>query len=124
MILTMFILNSDATLNNFVEGSVATFIPGSALTLVIRLQQTQRPIRYVPDATATVEMEFLKSDNTTLTKLGTFVDVSDRSMIKFELTALETADLIGQNLTATVTEPSGESTAVLQYGLKSMNLGC
>lgn len=125
MILTMKVLNSDATLNNFQEGTVATFIPGSALTLVLRLQQIDRPIRYVPDAAAVITIGLLKSDNTVLTKTATFVDSSDRSLIKFSLSAAETATIIGQNLDVDISEPGPiTSTAILQYGLKSMSLGC
>jgi hypothetical protein len=124
MILTMLVINSDATLNNFKESTVATFIPGEALTLALRLQQIQRPIRYVPDVAAVITLTLLKSDNTTLTKTATFIDASDRSLLKFELTALETADVIGQNLRVDIVEGLIESTAILQYGLKSMHLGC
>lgn len=125
MILTMRVLNSDAELNHFEEFDSAPFIPGSALTLVLRLMQTERPLRYVPDAAATVNVNFLKSDGTTLVKAATFLDTADRSIIVVQLTSVETQTLIGQNLTADITEPGPVvSKAFLQYALKNISLGC
>lgn len=119
MILKIQMLNEDATLNNFQDIGSAQFAPGVALKLVMRLQQTQRDLRYVPDAAATFSMDFLLSDNTTLTKVPTFLDAGDRSLLVVELTDVETELLIGQNLVVEVTEPGGVSVASLPQALQN-----
>lgn len=122
MILKLQMLNEDATLNNFQDIGSAQFVPETPLKLVMRLLQTQRDLRYVPDVAATFSMDFQLSDGTILTKVPTFLDASDRSLLTVSLTALETELLIGQNLVVTVTEPSGNSVAALPSALQNAHL--
>lgn len=119
MILKLQMLNEDATLNAFHDIGSAQFVPNQSVKLVMRLLQTQRNLRYIPDAAATFSMDFLLSDDTVLTKVPTFLDAADRSLITVTLTALETALLIGQNLLVEVTEPGGVSSASLQSALQN-----
>lgn len=119
MILKLQMLNEDATLNNFQDIGSAQFVPGHALTLVMRLMQTQRDLRYVPDAAATMEITFQLSDGSELTKSLSFLDAGDRSLLEVELTDVETELLIGQNLVVEVTEPSGVSVAALPMALQN-----
>jgi hypothetical protein len=125
MVLALQMLNEDATLNNFMKIGSAQFIPGTPVKLVMRLMQTARDLRYVPDAAATFAMTLQNSDGTTLAKVPTFLDSGDRSLITVSLTGPETALLISQNLQVNVTEPSGVSAAQVQQGLQNANsLGC
>ena len=125
MVLSLQMLNEDASLNNFVGIGSAQFIPGAPVKIVMRLMQTARDLRYVPDVASTFAMVFKKSDGSTLAKVPTVLDASDRSLITVSLTGAETTLLIGQNLSVTVTEPSGDSVAQLQSALQNANsLGC
>lgn len=119
MVLKLEMLNEDALLNAFHDIGSAQFVPGQSLKLVMRLQQTQRNLRYIPNAAATFSMDFQLSDGTVLTKVPTFLDSSDRSLITVSLTDVETELLIGQNLVVEVTEPSGVSVASLPSALQN-----
>ncbi len=121
MVLKLEMLNEDATLNNFQDIGSAQFIPEAPLKLVMRLIQSQRPLRYIPDAAATFSMDFQLSDGTVLTKTPTFLDAGDRSLITVSLTDVETELLIGQNIVVELTEPSGLSVASLPSGLQNAN---
>lgn len=122
MILELAPINSDATLNSFIFIGNHTFVAGDPLELVMILVQPDKKIRYVPDAGATIELELVKSDNTTLTKTATHPFADDRSIIQFSLTDVETTDLIGQNLIVKITEGSEVTRALLQGGLQLVNL--
>lgn len=126
MILSLQMLNSDATLNNFVDIGTARFVPNYSLDLVMRILQPQKGgLRYVPDAAATFSMDFKLSDGTTINKTPTVLDAGDRSILTVSLTDSETELLIGQNLTVEITEPGGVSVAVLQSGLQASKVsGC
>ena len=114
-------LNEDAELNNFVDIGTAQFVPEQPLKLVMRLMQSLRPLRYVPDAAATFAMDFQLSDGTTISKVPTFLDAGDRSLITVSLDATETELLIGQNLSVVITEPGGDSVASLPMALQNTN---
>lgn len=125
MILTLQMLNEDATLNSFFDIGSAKFIPGVPVKLVMRLIQISRDLRYVPDAASTFSLTLKKSDGTTLSKVPTFLDSGDRSLIVVNLSNVETQLLIGQNISVTITEPSGDSVAQLQSAITNANsLGC
>lgn len=125
MILKLDAISSDATLNNFSEIGSIKFVAGQSVKINLRIMQLERELRYVPEASATFSLGLKKSDNTTLTVPMNFLDAGDRSLLTVELTALQTTDLISQNITVTVTESSEVSLAVLQNGLQNTKLnGC
>lgn len=124
MVLAMQMLNEDASLNSFFNIGSAQFIPGSPVKLVMRIMQTARDLRYIPDAAATFSLTLKNSDGTTLVKTPTILDAGDRSIVSVSLTGLETALLIGQNLTLTISEPSGNSAAQLPSAIQSAVMGC
>ena len=119
MLLTLKVLNEDATLNNWTDqGGSARIVRGSDAKLILQLFQVDRKIRYVPAAAPTLSASFLKSDGTTLSKTPTLPFADDRSIIQITFTAAETALLISQNLVVSVTEGATVSIAVLQQGLQ------
>lgn len=121
MLLTLKVLNEDATLNNWVDIGSAQIARGSDAKLNLQLIQVDRKIRYVPDVAAVITADFLNSDGTTLSKTATFPFVDDRSIIQFTFTDAETALMIGQNLVVDVQEGSNTSIAILQLGLQMLS---
>ena len=124
MLFDLQILNSDAVLNTFIQIEVQRFQPGSAFDMVVRIHDSDKGIRYIPDVAATTEITLLKSDGTDFTIAGSFPFPNDRSIVKFIISAVQSADLIGQNLTLKITEGANESFAVLKNGVQSASLGC
>lgn len=124
--LTLRVLNSDASLNAFTYSSSASFMKGEDVTLLLMLWQPDKAIRYIPDSGAVITCDFMKSDGTVLTKTATQPFADDRSIIQFALSAVETATLISQNLVVKVVEGSETQFAVLQFGFQLVTLtqGC
>lgn len=128
MLLTLKVLNEDATLNNWTDlGGSISIARGANAKLILQLFQVDRKIRYVPDVAAVITVDLIKSDATILTKTATFPLADDRSIIQFTLLAAETADLISQNLVVKVVEGANTSFAILQLGLQMVpitQVGC
>ncbi len=122
MILDLEPINDDATLNAYSFISNFRFVPGDDVKLLMVIVQPDKKIRYVPESGATIEFDFLKSDGTNLLKTATFPFADDRSIIQVELTAVETATLISQNLIAKITETTGITRAWLQNGFQLVNI--
>ena len=122
MILTLKVLNSDATLNSFEDIGNYEFVKGSTAVLKLQLFQPDKQIRYVPASGAVITVDFKKSDGTTLTKTATVPFADDRSIAQISLTALETADLISQNLVAKIDEAGVITYAILQGGFQLVSL--
>lgn len=126
MFLRLKIINSDATLNTFFEVGTAQIVPGSDAIIRMQLIQPQKnDLRYIPKASATFEIDLLKSDGTTLTKSLTqpfSASPEDRSILELVLDETETANLITQNLNVKVTEGSDISFAVVQTGMQIVPL--
>lgn len=115
--LSLDIVSKNPSLNTFSLSNNLAFASGEDVRVIMRLNQPDLKIRYIPEATATITVDLKKSDGTLLTKTCTFTFSDDRSIIEFSLTALESAQIISQNLVAKVEETSGVQLAVLQYGL-------
>lgn len=97
--LTAQILNSQATLNNYIELGSLSFVPGEKVTLVVKMINDQLGIRYVEaNPAATVKFIFNKSNNETEEVSGTFM-TDDRSIVSAELSSAVTADILGGNFT-------------------------
>lgn len=123
MILSLKVLNSDATLNNFVEGTTLQIVRGADATIKLRVVQADRSnLRYIPAAGATFSIAFLKSDGTSLTKTPTQPFADDRSILQVVLTDTETQTLISQGLNLEINEGSDKNFAVLQQGLQMQTL--
>ena len=128
MLLTLKVLNDDATLNNFVDqGSVAQVVRGSDAKFILQITQVERKIRYIPSNTAVITMDLLNSDQTTVSLTASFPFADDRSIIEFDLSDADTSLLIGQNLIVDIQEGLITSVALLQKGLQMINptqVGC
>ena len=90
-------LNSGATVNNFIEIGALEFIPGEELTVKVRIYDDQLNIRYIPVAT-NVTTFTLNNTSSTFTTVGTH-ETDDRSIISFSLTEAQTSTLLGGNIT-------------------------
>lgn len=122
MLLTLKVLNEDASLNNWKDlGGSAQVVRGADAKLILQIFQVDRQIRYVPAADADISMDLLKSDGTTISKTASFPFADDRSIIEIDLDESETADLIGQNLILDIEEDDITSIAILQMGLQMIS---
>lgn len=123
MLLGLKVLNSDATLNNFVESNSVQIVRNADAKIVMRLVQPQHNnLRYVPASGATFSITFQKSDGTTLVKTPTQPFADDRSILQVLLTEVETALIISQSLNVQVDEGSDKSFAILQLSLQVVTL--
>lgn len=91
------VLNSDASLNNFIKIGALEFLAGDELVLVIQLENDQLGLRYIPVSTNITTATFNNSDGTTFDVVGVPL-ADDRSIITFTLTEVQTATLLGGNV--------------------------
>lgn len=126
MLLTLKVLNSDASLNNFIEIGSAKIARGADAKLILQLHQSDKKIRFIPSATTVITVDFKKSDQTTLTKTASFPFADDRSIIEIDLSDTETLTLISQKLIAKLVDGTDTDYAILDYGLQMVSLtaGC
>lgn len=125
MVLTLKVLNSDCSLNNFQDIGTFQLVRGSDAVLNLQLFQADRKIRYIPNSASTITLSLTKSDGTILSKTSSFPFADDRSIIQFSLTSSDTANLISQMLVVQVSEPSGNTFALLQNGFQMISTtGC
>lgn len=92
------VLESDASLNDFTTISTLKFTPGEQITLVFRLIDEDKELRFVPTTSLITTLTFNKDDGTTFTKTTTFVDVLDRSLLSVTLQEAETLTMLGGNI--------------------------
>ncbi len=92
------LINSDASLNDFIPIGSIEFIPGENVTVAVQLFLAAKNIRYIPSADATLTLTFLDSDGEEVVKEAEVIDADDRSMWKVELSQEETEALSGQNI--------------------------
>lgn len=111
------LLNSDAELNNFKEISALNYVPGENPTIVFRLFDEQLGIRFIPTAVATMTVDMINSDGTTLTKTPTVLDADDRSIWTFNLTDTETQALAGSNIQVNLDDNGDLKKAVIANAL-------
>lgn len=124
--LTLQILNNEAVLNAFFISSNKSFVSGEDVKILMRIYNPNLNIRYIPISGASISVELLKSDNTVLTKIASFPFPDDRSIIQLDITALESVDIISQNLIVKIAEGLTTTYAILQGGLQRIKLtsGC
>jgi len=96
--LTGQILNSQATLNNYLRIGSLEFVPGESSTLVVKIINTQLGIRYILPSTAVVSFTFNKANNESETVTGNFF-TDDRSIISTTLSSAVTSEILGGNFT-------------------------
>lgn len=111
------ILNSDATLNNFIVLDTKNFIPGEQFTLFVRIIDIEKSdLRYIPAATVIATFTFNKNDGTTFTKVSP-ADVTiladDRSMMSMVIEESESIDLAGGNFSFQL-DLLGDGTQILR----------
>lgn len=116
--LTLDILSQNPQLNAHSVSKVATFAAGETVKVVMRLWQADQKIRYIPSNAAVITVDLKKSDNTILTKTCSFTFADDRSIIEFDLSAAESAQVISQNLVAKIVDGADTKIALLQFGLR------
>jgi len=122
VVLTLDVVSSNPQLNSHSLGKVFRFASGQTARVILRLWQADKKIRYIPDQTAVITVDLKRSDNTILTKTCAFTFTDDRSIVEFELSALETSQIIGQNLVVKIVEGLDTKFAVLQFGLQKVIL--
>jgi len=115
--LTLDIVSKSPQLNAFTLSKNQGFASGETVKVIMRLFQVKEGIRYIPSNSAVITIDLKKSDNSVLTKTCAFTFPDDRSIIEFDLTAVESALVIGQNLAVKITDGAEVQIALLQYGL-------
>jgi flagellar capping protein FliD len=107
------VLNSQATLNNFIYIGTLLFVPGLSLKINMRLFDDELNLRFViEDPNATVKIILNKSNNLQEEVNGIFIN-GDHSLVQFSLTSLQTQDLLGGNVVIEIDE-HGDGSSILQ----------
>lgn len=120
------ILNENATTNNYKFIESQEFLPGFAFTCTFQIFDDQMGLRYIPPVTNVVTIILNKTDGTQLEIVGTH-NVDDRSMVTFEVTALQASTIYSGNFTFEL-DLLGNGTSVkagiVERGLRKItNLG-
>lgn len=119
MLYALKVLNSDATLNNFQEGSNARIGRGADATVMLRIAHLDKNgLRYIPAVGATLSITLTNSDESELVKTPTQPFADDRSILQLDLSDAETAELISQSLNLEINEGAVKSLAMLAGGLQ------
>lgn len=97
------LLNSQAALNNYTILGAIPYTPGETLKLNVQLFNQQLNIRYIPSNTATLTFNFIDSEGVEINKVGTPL-TDDRSIWSIELSSVETEQIIGGFVKATLVD--------------------
>lgn len=96
------LLNSEASLNDFFTLGALDFVPGETVDIALQIFLSQRDIRYIPPAPATLTATFIDSDGVEFEVEAEVIDADDRSMWMISLTPTQTETLAGQNIELTL----------------------
>lgn len=107
------LLNSEASLNDYIEVNAINFIPGENVTVAVHLYDAERGIRYIPPLAATLTMTFIDKDSAEILKDAAVIDADDRSMWSVDLSQSETEVLAGQNIILEL-DVNGDGTVILK----------
>ena len=107
------LLNSTASLNDYILVSAVNFIPGENLTIALQIQDVQKNIRYIPPVAATMNLTFIDKDGNDLVKAAAKIDPDDRSLWNVVLSQAETEILAGQNIIVDL-DVNGDQTVILK----------
>ncbi len=120
------VLNSEATLNNYIYLLNKAFIQGSAFKLVIQIFNEDLGIRYIPDIDAEYSITLNNLDGTTLVKDGVEVTVfeDDRSIMSIDISAEESEALQGGNITFMIDETKGIVRNAISRVIEGADCGC
>ena len=107
------ILNSEATVNNFIVLGGKSFIPGSQFKLFIRVINDDLNLRYVPPATATRTITLIGLDGTDIVKSNADITVlgDDRSIMCVTIEESESENLQGGNFSFSI-DVNGDGTDI------------
>jgi hypothetical protein len=111
------ILNSQATLNNYVILGSLEFVPGEEVKVVAQIINSQLDIRYIPDAAATMDMIFVDKDGNEVIKTASVLDADDRSIWTVTLTPAESLTIVSQNIKIVLDDNGTTMIASVRNGL-------
>lgn len=105
------VLNSQATLNNYIELASLNFIPGEAFTLVTQLFNTQLNIRYmVENIAATAKIILNKANGETEEVVATFMS-GDRSILIANISSAISSEILGGSFQIEI-DVNGDTTEI------------
>lgn len=121
--LSIKLLNQEASINNFFYVGHIEYVPGEAFKVNIQLINKEINQRLIPDNLATVDIIFQKTDGTELTKVATKIfGADDKSAWKVSLSAVESSTIIGSNFKVKVTAYDGTNNAsAIAYNVLQRN---
>ena len=112
------VLNSQATLNYFFEVDAIDYVPGEDLRIVFRIFNSQTDTRMVLEAADVVTATFLDSTSTEVDIIATALDAGDLSMYYVDLTPAQTTELSITNLQVTaVTDADSKTYKTIKYNV-------
>jgi hypothetical protein len=119
MFSTAQMLGNVANVNLYDVVSEVKFYSANAVDIYFQLWQSDRSVRYIPNATATVAVTFLRANtiaqtpaSQTLTLSASNPFATDTSIWKVSLTAAQVAQIVGGGLQITLTEPGPVTTTI------------
>lgn len=119
------LLNSNASLNDYLYVGQVEFIPGENVTVAFQIFLTELGIRYIPPVAATITLTFIDSDGNDLDIAATKIDPDDRSMWKVAISQVQSETLSGQNIIGKL-DVNGDATVIYYFlianGIVRINL--
>lgn len=118
--ISVHLINSEATLNDFFPLSSVEYTPGDVFTVAFQIFNSQKDLRYVQSANAEVTVTFTNTDGdeTELDGPAVVVHAGDRSLWKIPVTAAESAVIGASNLKITL-DVEGDAVSVFSAILKN-----
>jgi len=131
------ILNSDATVNSFRVIPSLKLERGETCDLVVRLEDADKGIRYIPDALATVEVQIPRTVSVLAegaTNTRSYTDesivrqaaqafVGDRSVWRIPLLESDTTKMVSGSIRIIVTESTGKKITVVNQAITVLSAG-
>lgn len=136
MKLSVKLLNSDARLNDFYELKQLVIGKGDTAKLVIRLEDAEKQLRYIPAVGAQVQLTISRFPEYFATVAGTRETrdftvqgnmqapfSEDRSIWSFDLTIDQTQNIATSGIRVTLTESGQVKNAIVPFAIQAFNDG-
>lgn len=112
--LTIKLLNDQATLNNYFYVESKEYIPGKAFKINLQTLDSELKIRFIPSEDAELTATFQKRDGTELEVEGDLLfGNDDRSTWEIAISDAESLDIVGSNFLVTL-DVLGDETDIRQ----------
>lgn len=113
------LLNSQASLNDYLYIASINFIPGENITVAFQIFDDQRGVRLIPPLAATIQCTMIDVDGNDIIDDAAVIDADDRSMWKFTISQADSENLAGMNIEGKL-DLNGDGTVIYYFLLENV----